>query len=410
MRRLIAARMEQAHNDERGQMAFVMLMLVIVVFMFFALAFDAGLWYFDHRTAQNQAEASALAAVQALPSDDTSEAAALAGDWLERNGSDTGDYCASGGVVFSDSSGDGSMDTVRVCVRRGSPGIFSSLAGIDVVNISAAATARVGAVSGGNVMPWAVIPPDPDCDFDTVGQCQADTGPNGELEDCGTFQDCPFGLRGDRLYGFKSGGGGNTGVIDACGNGTVGYRECIEGDPDADSGFFEEGETVNVGLQGGNLGQNTASALEVRYPSDTWAECDVESTPDAVTGIDADGKAEAQERFVDSPPDPECMRRLVLVPILRSMPPTGGGSADLEVLGVATFGVAQWNRTNNSDAWGTDSKVCTPQQGGQAPDDEFSCGMVWGYLMEGAIPPDFLLERISDTSNPFAPLIIALVE
>jgi hypothetical protein len=36
--------------------------------------------------------------------------------------------------------------------------------------------------------------------------------------------------------------------------------------------------------------------------------------------------------------------------------------------------------------------------------------MVWGYLMEGAQPPDSLLQRISGSDNPFAPTIIAMVE
>ena len=35
----------------------------------------------------------------------------------------------------------------------------------------------------------------------------------------------------------------------------------------------------------------------------------------------------------------------------------------------------------------------------------FECQIVWGYLLEGAQPPDFLLEQIIDTDNPYAPVL-----
>ena len=61
-------------GDESGAMAFLMLLTMPVIFIFFALALDAGVWYFDHRIAQNQADAAALAAVQHLPASSTTEA------------------------------------------------------------------------------------------------------------------------------------------------------------------------------------------------------------------------------------------------------------------------------------------------------------------------------------------------
>ncbi|HEU0021746.1 MAG TPA: hypothetical protein VFR55_08755, partial [Dehalococcoidia bacterium] len=61
---------------------------------------------------------------------------------------------------------------------------------------------------------------------------------------------------------------------------------------------------------------------------------------------------------------------------------------------------------NYGNALGNDTEACGQASGG----GDFECGMVWGYLMDGAQPPDSLLLRISDSDNPFAPTIIAMVE
>ena len=52
MSKYLTHRVATLRPDEGGQMAFM---------MGFALALDAGVWYFDHRTAQNQADAAVLA-------------------------------------------------------------------------------------------------------------------------------------------------------------------------------------------------------------------------------------------------------------------------------------------------------------------------------------------------------------
>ena len=421
-------------------MAIFTVLMLFVVFMFFGMSVDAGAWYFDHRTAQNQAEAAALAAVAELPAKGTqtdAEAQQAAFDralaYLEKNGESglsRGD-CPTGStnanhIEFQDLSGDTRTDTVTVCVRRESVGFFARLSGVELVRVSASATARTGPVDKANVMPWAVIPPDPDCPIPEPApaplgrNCEYDANGDGDLNDPGDCDDlfavCPWGLTADRLYGFKSGGGGNTGIIDICGNGADSYRDCLNGD---DVSGVTGGETITVGLQGGNLGVNTDNGLQARDPAGAWdiptaSVCDVVSTPGPPTaqnpGHDPDGKALATAKFVDPPSNPQCASRLVLVPILHSMPPTGGGSSQLEVLGVATFGVAKWNRTSNRDYYGTAANECVDPGGGQPPVGQYSCGMVWGYLFSGITPPDILLNRIGDTNNPFAPLLIALVD
>lgn len=400
-------------RSEAGQMAWGFLLLILFVFMIFAVSFDAGLWFFDHRTAQNQAEAAALAAVLELPSADDTLARAQAHDYLQHNGVDDPLAQACDGtdpVSIEDTTGDGEYDLVRVCLSRDAGVIFSALSGITNVRVSASAAALIGRANISEVMPWAIVPPDPDCqdgDPYTVDVCLGDIDGDGVVAEC-DFADCPWGLNKQQLYLFKSGGGGNTGIIDACGNGAVGYRECIEGE--SATGFsVGEGETVETGLQGGNLGVNTDNALNERYATEVAEgyQCDVSSTPFTETGHDPDGRERAYAMFdPDTAPKSYCPERLVMIPILESLPATGGGSTELTVLGVAVFGIAAWNHDNNQSTYGTASTECstsTPQPG-------YECGMVWGYLMEGLQPPDYLLQKITNSDNPFAPLLIALVE
>lgn len=143
------------HRDESGQTAFAFVLALLAVFMFFALALDTGLWYFDHRTAQNQVDAASLAALHELPvsPSDTGDATAAANEWLARNGYSGGSDCSpptdgtsyvvDDGIVYLDDDDDGAIDSLRVCVRRQSPGIFSTLFGVDFAYVSAAATATL---------------------------------------------------------------------------------------------------------------------------------------------------------------------------------------------------------------------------------------------------------------------------
>lgn len=138
-------------------MAFAVMFGLGVLFMFIAFCLDAGLWYFDHRRAQNQAEAAAHAAVDALPAPISSASRQAAIDkadlFLEKNGSspdertcpvDSNDATNIPPNTVVDSFNPANrLNEVRVCVRRKSPAFFSQLAGIDHVWVSAQAMARV---------------------------------------------------------------------------------------------------------------------------------------------------------------------------------------------------------------------------------------------------------------------------
>ncbi len=122
----------------------------------------------------------------------------------------------------------------------------------------------------------------------------------------------------------------------------------------------------------------------------------------------------AVDLYVDDPV-PGCEYRLVSVPVLESLP--AQGNEDVLVLGVATFAIAKWGRSGNpgdalaGDGNGNEGPACgeATSQGPVDPTVNFECHMVWGYFMKDAQPPTSLL-NISDTDNPFAPLMIAMVE
>ena len=399
--------LHRATGDERGAMAITIALSFSFVFMFFALAFDMGLWLLDRRLSQNQADAVVLAAVLELPSTDTTAATTAADTWLTRNNSVLADRTC---LEYTDRSGDGAYDTAHPCILRDTPTFFAALSGIAPLSIGAEATASVARATGGNVMPWAVVPPDPTCDNPSE-QCQADLNGDGTEENCGYYPPvpagedlCPWGLSVDKLYVFKEASPttpGNFGAIQACGNGATNYVDCINGEEV--SGFYKEGETVNVGPQTGNLGANTSSALADRYVAEgsdgTW-ECDVASTPTLDTGMDPDGRVAANTKYVDSA---GCEHRLVSIAIIDHFP--NGGSEDLLVLGVATFALAGWDRNAPyGNSTGNTTQAC-----GSAPGSARPCGMVWGYLMQDARPPDFLLEQDGDSDNPFAPLLVTLI-
>jgi Flp pilus assembly protein TadG len=162
--RVLLARL---HGDERGQTAIAVVMVFLAVFALFGLALDAGLWYFDHRHAQNQVDAASTAAVQYLPSADVSgsgPAATAAKEWLKHNGvaaavADAATISTVSGeeavsvscaamsagtarIVFS-SMLNGNYWKVGVCVRRTSPVVFSALGGVGSATVSAAARAVV---------------------------------------------------------------------------------------------------------------------------------------------------------------------------------------------------------------------------------------------------------------------------
>lgn len=119
-------------RGEEGQMAMAMVILILGVFVLFGLAFDTGKWYLDHRLAQQQVEAAALAGALQLPSGDIDGAVDQA---LTDNGAQVSDRTTA-------KCDPPDSDSVKVCIRRPSGGVFTALSGIKFAWVSASATAK----------------------------------------------------------------------------------------------------------------------------------------------------------------------------------------------------------------------------------------------------------------------------
>jgi hypothetical protein len=119
-------------RNEHGQSMVMTLVFLTVLMGMSALVLDVGAWYRAHRAAQSTADASSLAAAQALT--DTSAATVLANSYGGKNGGGISN------ITFSTKWMPN--DTVEVTVTRSAPGIFAKLFGFGSVNVSGRATAR----------------------------------------------------------------------------------------------------------------------------------------------------------------------------------------------------------------------------------------------------------------------------
>jgi len=412
-------------RDQGGQSALLFVLLLLAFFMLFALALDAGFWYFDHRWAQNQAEAAALAGAYRLPNADTTNAQQAVRAWFVRNGFDGPMAVQFGGagdcttplssqqtnlslVRFCDWNGDGRYDTIQVGVRRQSLSFLAGLFSVPFSNISALATARVGPANTINVMPWAIA--------------QTSNGCNN--------QNC-FGVQPGYLYSFKCdeqnreecrAGPGNTGSIGACGANTNDYRDCITGDKFSDG--FTVGEQVEVDTKPGLQGQNTHAALTERvrrFGENPVGSCDIPATP-ALNGSDPSGWNLAYNKYQsmmqkagnNNWSDP-CWGRVVILPIIDQFP---NGKKPVKVLAFATFYIAGWDRRGGSwgDVWASPNnpahRACSDNGRPGKNEQVFWCGVVWGYFLPQVyVPPQgFLAEQLGTTDNPFAPLVVFLID
>jgi len=348
---------------EQGQAMVAAVGLIFLFVVVAAVAINVGWWLHDRRDAQNDVDAAALAGAQDLPDEGAASAAAMT--WAANNNVDPGDLDC---CEFEDRTGDGLADLIRARVERDPGSLNSDLLDIGVVTVRAkAAAARMRAVAG-CTMPWAVLG-DPA------------QGPPGGTWDLALGQ----------LYGFHVSDfitPGNFGALAIYGNGASDYRDAIRypcggggGACDSDDPQVPAGGTLVCDVKTGNMGINTRTALNGRdsdYGAGTW--CDVTSYAEAVQNVET---------------EPACAgARVVLIPIIIAWPDQGQGEVD--ILGLATFYIAGWERGN-------------PNQGPDV-DGDTERDMVWGYYMQDVpVIPAWNIDW-GFTDDPFAPIAVLLVE
>jgi hypothetical protein len=141
-------------KNERGQVAVLTVLSMIVLLGVSALVMDVGSWLRTKRRLQGTADAAALAGAQALP-EKWSSAKTLALAYADKNGGGVAD----GEVTSSTTLVPG--DTISVVARKPGAGIFSKVLGISTVAIGAKATAMRGSYSGWalGLAPWVIDKP-----------------------------------------------------------------------------------------------------------------------------------------------------------------------------------------------------------------------------------------------------------
>ncbi len=286
-------------------MLVVAAMAMVVLLGATALAVDVGRLWETRRELQNAADAAALAGAQDLPAS-IADAMNDAVVWAGKNGVAPQDVVST--TVSSTYAPD---DTISVVVQREVPATFGRVVGMGTTTVTAQASAIVGSVTGGGVMPFGI----------------QDLSGNGTP---------PFGYvfgqavqlkdsAGDGVYGnyaelaVDGSGSGN------CNTGNPGYLSdiCNGGT----SNMVEVGEEVNTLT--GNRGGPTSSAL------DTWAQKHNDTMGSVCSTFDGTN----YDSFIGA--NAQCAYRLVLVPVIGNWP--SGSSAPVPVEGLAWLYIASWS-------------------------------------------------------------------
>jgi hypothetical protein len=203
-----------------------------------ALVLDLGYGFVVKRQAQAAADASALAAVQALP--DTAAAGTASASYASRNFS--GDTRQ---VTITYSSRFSTDDTANTHATATAPSFFGKLLGFSSYAAGATASATVGSYTGwaNNVSPWTVDRPHAHNDFGSTITFKVASG-NDKFTP-GNFGAVQLPIR-------------ELGC--ALGNGTTNYRDLII--RNSHSCLVQVGDTLQS--ETGDLGANTGNALHDR--------------------------------------------------------------------------------------------------------------------------------------------------
>ena len=121
---------------ESGQMLVLFVLALGVLMGFAALSIDVGLILYERRSAQNAADAAALAGARDLP-ESPSAAVLAARQWAAQNGFSSAD----GATITVNTPYQGNSGAVEVVIEEETPFLFARAIGLDSVNVHARAVA-----------------------------------------------------------------------------------------------------------------------------------------------------------------------------------------------------------------------------------------------------------------------------
>jgi len=179
-----------AARDERGQVFVLSAVIMTALIGMTALVLDVGSWFRAQRQLQATADAAALAGAQALP-DSTQTASQWALSYANDNG---------GGVAAADVTFNGS-NQIGVVARKQSPGFFSRIFGINLVDVNAKAVARVDSPQEAKYVAPMVV----SCNHELIQNCDGKHTPTFNKDTTLNFD--PMGAPG--AFGMLNLAGGN---------------------------------------------------------------------------------------------------------------------------------------------------------------------------------------------------------
>jgi Flp pilus assembly protein TadG len=293
-------------REEKGAVAVIIAILIVVFFGFAALVIDVGALYEERRQNQTVADAAALAGAQELP-DNPNNAVAKAIDYADFNHR----AITASAVQITKTYVDN--DTIKVTVKSTVNYTFAAVLGFSSGGVSANATAIVGSpitFGGTKLMPWARM-------------------------------DEPFNF-GQEYILFRS-ADPSTGNFQAI---QLPYIDPVTGNVEPSPGLVEYADLVagqdnkgqpiiaaDVSLhqiletKTGNFGVNTKNALDIRLNGDTHAFSDV---------VDSDG------HIIDY----DCPRIIVIVSVVNPMGTVNMHSDDTLIWPTGTSSPVEVERFN----------------------------------------------------------------
>ena len=331
-------------RGERGQMIFLAAGSFVVVLIFASLAIDIGFFTGAKRSAQNDADAMALAAARELTNDGQSDAQReedatdIAMEWALLNDVDPSEVSE---IAFGTTcTGEAVPRTVTVRLQRTQNTFLASLFGVTSGELNVCASARTGlAIGGPGLMPLGLLFDDPEVAADPP-LCYFDGNANFWDEECTIKIPKPNET-------WTPGNSGPLRLDDPTAMYTVDL-DCITGDDTSGADEYVEnigegsdcGYAINddVRTKTGSMNNITCNAIDSKLAGNT------DSLEDVFTDLDGDGIYEVVD---DTHP------RFGLVPVVIVPEGSSGSSTEVTIHTFVTVYLVGCTNGPNSTAYVT---------------------------------------------------------